>query len=136
MMQDHTIRLEQAVEERTAQRKVNAERECLIAAVTSSILSSLDLPTTFHTLVCDVQALIDCDRVAIWQIQPDCQALVVAESVSSGIESLMGRLIHSACFAKDTSEETFRTQVRDVTDGDTTEGPGLIKSLFKPPTPA
>ena len=134
MMQDHTIRLEQVVEERTAQRKVNAERECLIAAVTSSILSSLDLPTTFNTLVCDVQALIDCDRVAIWQIQPDCQALVVAESVSSGIESLMGRLIHSACFAKDTSEEAFRTQVRDVTDGDTTEGlsacrRGLIDQL-------
>ena len=133
-MQDHTIWLEQTVEERTAQRKANAERERLIAAVTSSILSSLDLSTTLNTLVCDVQTLMDCDRVAIWQIQPDCQALVVAEAVSSGIESLMGRLINSACFAKETSEESCRTQVRDVTDGDTTEGlpacrRGLIDQL-------
>jgi signal transduction histidine kinase/CBS domain-containing protein len=100
ILENRTIELEQQVEERTATLKAKSDQEYLIATVASQIRLSLDLPDILNTTVEKVRAVLGCDRVAIWQVQPNHQMLVVAESTSGKILPLLGKEVYDSCFAE------------------------------------
>ncbi len=121
ILQEQTCDLEEEIKQRTATIKANAERENLIASVSSRILSTLDLSEILRTVVTEVRALMGCDRVAVWHLQPDCEAIVVAESIADSIETQMGRTIHADCFSETRADNFFKGQVWAIDDIESAE---------------
>ncbi|GAB4379444.1 MAG: hypothetical protein Kow00121_33630 [Elainellaceae cyanobacterium] len=78
----------QPVEFRTQQQQW-AEREQVLARAITRIQQSLDVDTIFRTTTQEVRRLLRCDRVAIYQFNPDWSGQFVAESVASGWTPLM-----------------------------------------------
>ena len=74
----------------------------VVNQITESIRQSLDTETIFATTTTEIRELLSCDRVAIFQFQPDtnCQwGSFVAESVVPGIVSAMAIPVCDRCFA-------------------------------------
>lgn len=73
----------QALELRTQQQQW-VEREQVLARAMARIQQSLDVNTIFRTTVQEVRRLLKCDRVAVYQFNPDWSGQFVSESVGSG----------------------------------------------------
>ncbi|OLP18229.1 hypothetical protein BST81_11770 [Leptolyngbya sp. 'hensonii'] len=56
-------------------------REHLVSTLASQIQDVIDLPDLFKTTVQDVRLLLNCDRVLLYQFNPDRSGTIVAESV-------------------------------------------------------
>ncbi|MEG4441108.1 PAS domain S-box protein [Microcoleus sp. AT9_B5] len=95
--------IEQQVEARTIALKAKARRDKLVADLTAQIRSSLSLQTILDTTVEQVRQVLGCDRVNIWQFEPDWQTVTVAESTNSSL-SLIGERIDDTCFKQDRAE--------------------------------
>lgn len=88
------------------------KQQQLIAEIALRIRKSLDLQQILDTAVREVQILLDCDRVIIYQFEPDMIGKVVAESVKPGWRKSLGEKINDTCFrdqgaGKYTRGETF-----------------------------
>ncbi|RCJ26032.1 histidine kinase [Nostoc minutum NIES-26] len=59
------------------------ERQRLIATTALRIRQSLDLEQILHTAVAEVQQLLKCDRVMVYQFAPDLSGKIVASSAES-----------------------------------------------------
>ncbi len=70
----------------------------LIAETSLRIRASLDLSEILNTSVREVQLLLDCDRVIIYQFAANMAGDVVAESVNSGWKKSLGETIVDTCF--------------------------------------
>ena len=70
----------------------------LIAETSLRIRASLDLSEILNTSVREVQLLLDCDRVVIYQFAANMTGDVVAESVKSGWKKSLGKTIVDTCF--------------------------------------
>ena len=116
LLENHTIELEQKLQERTFVLKAKAEQEHLITTIASQIRSSLNLQDILNTTVEKLQVILGCDRVAIWQQQPDLQMLAVAESTSGKISPQLGLQVYDPCFAADWSDAYLQGRVRVVSD--------------------
>lgn len=68
------------------------ERERLISQITQKIHQTLDLQEIMETTVTEVQQFLHTDRVLFFQLQPDGNGTVVAESVGSEWRSLAALL--------------------------------------------
>ncbi len=69
--------------------QASAKREKVISLVIQKIRQSLDIPTIFQTTTQELQQTIYCDRVVIYQFNPDWSGKIVAESVESGWKILV-----------------------------------------------
>ncbi|MGD1702056.1 hybrid sensor histidine kinase/response regulator [Dapis sp. BLCC M229] len=69
--------------------QASAKREKVISLVIQKIRQSLDIPTIFQTTTQELQQTIYCDRVVIYQFNPDWSGQIVAESVESGWKILV-----------------------------------------------
>lgn len=67
----------------TAQEE-EAKRQKVLAITIDKIRQSLDIETIFHTASEEVRQLLQADRVAIYQFNPDWSGTFVAESIASG----------------------------------------------------
>jgi PAS domain S-box-containing protein len=67
----------------------NANRERAITQVLQRMRQSLDINTIFSTTTEELRSVIKCDRVAIYQFNPDWSGKFVAESVASGWRTLL-----------------------------------------------
>jgi light-regulated signal transduction histidine kinase (bacteriophytochrome) len=76
----------------------NMEQQQLIAETALRIRQSLDLSEILSTAVREVQLLLDCDRVTIYQFAPDLSGKIVAESVKSAWVKSLGTKITDTCF--------------------------------------
>lgn len=74
------------------------QQQQLIAETSLRIRASLDLSEILNTSVREVQLLLDCDRVVIYQFAPNMTGDVVAESVKSGWKKSLGETIVDTCF--------------------------------------
>lgn len=89
----------EAVQLRTQlQQRLNRER--LIAQITRQIHQSLDLEQILQTTVTEVRQFLNTDRVLVFQLQPDGNGTVVAESVGDGWQSLLDSTIYDPCLAE------------------------------------
>lgn len=131
LLQNRNAELEQQVQERTATLKAKAEREKLIATIASQIRSSLNLQDILDTTVKEVRSLLKCDRVNIWQCQPDWSVVVVAESVANGDIAYLGKQVYDPCFAADWVELYRQERIQVVSDIYTTQISNCHRELLE-----
>jgi signal transduction histidine kinase/CBS domain-containing protein len=116
ILENRTIELKQQVEERTATLKTKANQESLIAMIASQIRSSLELPDILDMTVDKVRTILGSDRVAIWQVQPNRQMRVLAESAASDIISLIDQPVCNPYFAPVYLDSYLQGRLRVVSD--------------------
>lgn len=102
----------------TLQRQI--ERERLIVAIARRLRQDLDLDTILSTTVTEVRQFLHCDRVVLYQFEPNWSGRVVVESVDSRWVSLLQRVIHDPCFGA-TQVQPYRhgrvSVIEDVNSG-------------------
>lgn len=79
-------------------RQKQLERERSIANIALKIRRSLDLENILDATVTEVQELLACDRVVVYQFATDMSGTVVAESVAPGWSATIGTQIEDSCF--------------------------------------
>lgn len=79
------------------QQRIEGER--LIGEITQQIYQSLNLEQIFQTTVDTVRQFLHTDRVVVFQLQPDGNGVVVAESVSKKWQSLKSSSFYDPCLA-------------------------------------
>ena len=90
--------LEQQVEERTAQLQKSLNLQDALKRVTNQIRSTLDIGTTLEILVREVKALLNTDRVVIYQLNDELQVEVIAEEVDKNWPSALGSKVPQEFF--------------------------------------
>jgi len=116
LLQTRNTLLEQQVQERTAALQARAERERLMTQISTLIGASLDLQQVLNTAVTEVQAFLGCDRVCLYQFQPDWSAVVVAERTARHLPSHLNKRVYDPCFAPDWIVPYSNGRVRVVSD--------------------
>ncbi|WP_204154649.1 CBS domain-containing protein [Leptolyngbya sp. CCY15150] len=115
LLEIRAAELERQVAERTQTIQVQAERDRLMAGLSSQILASLDVQVILDTTVRQVRRILGCDRVNIWRFEAEWANVVVAESTTSDL-SLIGEHINDTCF-RETQAEIYRQgRIRVVPD--------------------
>ena len=66
-----------------------AQREKSLTRIIENIRRTLNVEITFRTTTKEVRSILNCDRVVIYQFNPDWSGRFVAESLARGWESLM-----------------------------------------------
>lgn len=81
--------------------KKQVEQEKLLSQLSQRIRKSLHLEEILKSTVNEVRQFLDCDRVIVYQLYPDGDGVIIAESVVNGVMSILGRVVQDHCFAKD-----------------------------------
>ncbi|WP_246844046.1 GAF domain-containing protein, partial [Hydrocoleum sp. CS-953] len=92
--------LQQEIEKRQetiSSLQASAKREKVISLVIQKIRQSLDIPTIFQTTTQELRQTIYCERVVIYQFNPDWSGQMVAESVESGWKILVEEQENDPC---------------------------------------
>ncbi|MHC5741411.1 MAG: EAL domain-containing protein [Nostoc sp.] len=116
LLQNRNAELEQQVQERTATLKAKADQEKLIATIATQVRSSLNLQDILNTTVIEVRSHFNCDRVMIWQFQPDWSMVVVADSVGNDYISYLGKQVYDSCCTTDLFDLYCQEKIRVVSD--------------------
>ncbi|MEB3829076.1 PAS domain S-box protein [Phormidium sp. CCY1219] len=74
------------------------EKLRLIGAIALRIRSSLNLNEILQNSVTEVRDILACDRVVVYQFNPDLSGTIVAESVEAGYSSAIHCQIKDTCF--------------------------------------
>ncbi len=74
------------------------ERQRLLTAIAQRIRQTLDLDHILHTTVTEVRQFLQTDRVIIYRFEPDWSGIIIAESVATGLRSLLGMQIIDTYF--------------------------------------
>lgn len=110
-------------ERKQAEQKIKqqAEREHLLRLTTQRIRQPLDLTNIFNTAAEEIRQLINADRVAIFQFDPDSNfnnGEFVSESVIAGFESALAAKVHDHCFGEQYAAYYQQRRMQIVTDID------------------
>ena len=97
LLESRTADLERQLEARTVALRGKVEREKLVAQISNRIRTSLNLQEILDVCVAEVRSLLNCDRVIVYQFQPDWSAVIIAESVAHGWCVTLGNQIDYAC---------------------------------------
>ncbi len=81
--------------------KKQVEQEKLFSSLSYRIRQSLNLEQILTNTVNEVRSFLECDRVIVYQLYPDGDGVVIAESGGIGVMSILGRVVEDHCFAKD-----------------------------------
>lgn len=97
------------------QLEAESRQNKLIADISRSIRSSLVEENVLNTAVTEVRKVLECDRVMVYNFDPDWYGTVVAESVVPGFPKALWREIKDPCFIEGYVEkyQTGRIQVVD-----------------------
>ncbi|MBE9200737.1 MULTISPECIES: PAS domain S-box protein [unclassified Nodularia (in: cyanobacteria)] len=88
----------------------------LVAMIALQIRQSLDLATILQTTADEVHQLLKCDRVLLYQFDPDWSGQVVVEAVADPQWSLLNRVVHDTCFESCWLESYQEKQIRAIAD--------------------
>ena len=81
--------------------KKQVAQEKLLSQLSYRIRQSLNLKTILDSTVNEVRQFLECDRVIVYQLYPDGDGIIIAESVEKGALSILGRVIKDHYFASD-----------------------------------
>jgi len=96
------------------------DRESVITQIAQKVSRSLNLNEILHTTVTEVRQLLQTDRVVVFQVEPDGNGRVVAESVGADWRSILADQIYDPCFAGsyvDPQRQGRVTVKADIYDG-------------------
>ena len=108
-----TVQLQTQLQERI-------DRERVISQISQKVSRSLDLNEILQTTVTEVRQFLQTDRVVVFQVEPDGDGRVVAESVGADWRSILADQIHDPCFAE--SSVTLQRQGRVTVKADIYDG--------------
>ncbi|MEB3343155.1 GAF domain-containing protein [Okeania sp.] len=113
-------------QQREKSRELNIlfKREQLLGKIANQIRSSLDLPKILETTVTEVRALLDTDRVIVYQFAADMSGTVVAESVGKEWTPTLHLEIFDTCFQNGEVtryQKGHRWSVNDIKTANLTE---------------
>lgn len=98
------------------QQQQQYQRLQLLNAITRSIRQSLHLDTILTTAVQEVRALLQTDRVIIYQFDANWVGTITAESVSDPQFSLLGETIADPCLANDWHHSYRQGRISRIAD--------------------
>ena len=75
---------------KTAKMELLAQRQQTLTKVIDKIRQSLDVNNIFKTTTQEMRQLLNCERVAVYQFQPDWSGIFVAEAVGSTWKKWVG----------------------------------------------
>ncbi len=116
LLENRTVELEAQVKARTMALEAKARQDQLLNTLANQIRSSLSLTQILQTTVQGVRSWLDCDRVIIYQFQPDWSGLVIAEALVGDGRSLLHSTIHDPCINADFLADYRHGKVRVVND--------------------
>ena len=93
-----------------------AEREKLLGAIAYRIRLSLELQEILDTTVAEVRQFLQCDRVLIYQFQPDWSGIMVAESVAQGWKSVLGTTVKDDYLQQNQAESYKKGRIQLIPD--------------------
>ncbi|WP_144051442.1 PAS domain S-box protein [Geminocystis herdmanii] len=94
--------------------KKQVEQEKLLSQLSQRIRKSLHLEEILNSTVNEVRQFLDCDRVIVYQLYPDGDGVIIAESVVNGVMSILGRVVQDHCFAKDFIQPYLNGRIQAV----------------------
>ncbi len=103
-----------------AQLQERIDRERVIAQISQKVSRSLDLNEILQTTVTEVRQFLQTDRVVVFQVEPDGDGRVVAESVGAEWRSILSDKISDPCFVE--SYVTLQRQGRVTVKADIYDG--------------
>ncbi len=98
LLQNRNTELEGQVQQRTEALRKQTERERLLSIISTRIRASLELQSTLDAIVTEVQQFLQCDRVLVYQFNPDWSGVVTAEAVLPGWRPALRDIITDCCF--------------------------------------
>jgi PAS domain S-box-containing protein len=90
------------------------EQKRLTAAIALRIRQFLNLDEILNTTVTEVQQLLKCDRVVVYQFTPNLGDKIVAESVEEGWKSFLNQQIFDSCFPAESRQEYRQGKKRAI----------------------
>ncbi|BAY62991.1 two-component hybrid sensor and regulator [Calothrix brevissima NIES-22] len=96
--------VERLVQERTAKIQEQVAREQLLTQIANKIRASLNLEEVLDTAVTALRDFLQCDRLLVYQFQPDWSGTIVAESVTGNWQALKAATINDPCFRQEAAE--------------------------------
>jgi PAS domain S-box-containing protein len=94
---------ERLMHERSLVLRTQVEREHLLSQIATHVRAFLQLSDVLDMAVTEVRAFLQCDRLIIYQFQPDWSGIIVAESVGDGWSRSLGNRIVDSCFQAQTA---------------------------------
>jgi len=98
LLENRNVELEQQVEVRTQSLIAKVTREKMVTQIADRIRLSLNLQDILDTCVAELREFIKCDRLLVYQFQPDWSGIILAESVEDGVIASLGNQINDFCF--------------------------------------
>lgn len=96
--------------------KRRLEKEKLLLQLSQRIRQTLNLDTILDSTVTEIRNFLDCDRVIIYQLYPEGDGMVVAESVKEGVVSIKGRIVRDDCFTRDSIQPYLGGKIQAIDD--------------------
>ncbi|HEY9630133.1 MAG TPA: MASE1 domain-containing protein [Coleofasciculaceae cyanobacterium] len=93
-----------------------AERNRLLSEISLRIRQSLDLDTILNTTVAEVRQFLQADRVFITQFNPEGCGRIVAESVGTGWDSLLGWQVADAAVQQEIAAIFAHQSIKVIND--------------------
>ena len=109
-------KLNVSLEQKVKKLQALAQRERLIANMAAQIRSSLNLQEILETTTREMRALLQCDRVIIYQLRSDLSGTVVAESLKGAGRSVLHREVYDPCVSPEWVESYRQGRIRAVND--------------------
>lgn len=104
----------------------------LLAEITRKIRQSLELEEILQTTVSEVQNLLACDRVLIYQVFPDGTSKTISEVVLPEYPAILGMSFPEEVFPKSSQKQYRQGRVRVLADVHAPEAdiPNCLKEFF------
>lgn len=101
-----------------AQAHNQAEQQKTLTGVITRIRKSLDLDTIFQTTVTEVRQMLQADRVAIFQFDPqqDWEGEFISEDVATSWDSVIAAKVYDHCFGEQFAAHYQQGRVQAVAD--------------------
>ncbi|MGH1396396.1 MAG: GAF domain-containing sensor histidine kinase [Trichormus sp.] len=101
-----------------AQAQYQAEQQKTLTGVITRIRQSLDLDKIFQTTVTEVRQMLQADRVAVFQFDPqqDWTGEFISEDVATGWDSVVAAKVYDHCFGEQFAAYYQQGRVQAVAD--------------------
>lgn len=99
-----------------AQSQAQAQRESLLRLMTERVRETLDIPSILQTAVAGIRALLDTDRVVVYQFKDGWLGEVVSEDVKRSQWSIINQESRDDCFNGEHAQLYLQGRVRAMDD--------------------
>ena len=113
------LNMEIQMQEPTIPSNAREQKESLLVSLALRIRQYLDLDEIFNTTVTETRQLLNNQRVIVYKLNSDGSGKVVAESVTEGQWSILGRTVAEVCFQKNWLEYYQQGRIQNFADLET-----------------